>query len=450
MKIVSRLDLSAKWLGAKAHKTPSGFTLVELLVVISILAILAVITISSINFALASDVTRSASRQVQSYLAGARDRAIYAKAPRGVRFLLDRTGSQGSTISSSRATVTSMVYIAPSEPWSRGTIDLERIDEAPADGAPDIPEVIKNVRGTGTDWYFLYERKQLVQNARIKIPGDASGIWYTIDLDASTINSTTEVLRLTTPYLEPGNTLDTEFPAFTPGSGPSTYLLELGSEVLPGEEPVLLPSGAAIDLDRSFLPASWRSDKYSPGDDGQPGKSGVDDDAANGNDDNDELGWPGTDDVRLYSSQLDLMFSPRGSVIGREASSGKIHFAIDSIENINATWLSGTDYAEGDRVQVPARDILGTGYTPYDRTYVCKTAGTSGSDPTELVRPKAPLVEGATFTTDGSVEWVVEPNTSTILLSLYTRTGSISASKLNVSGSAFDPFKYAETGEVSK
>jgi len=447
MKIVSRSNLSVKWLSAKAHKTPSGFTLVELLVVISILAILAVITISSINFALASDVTRSASRQVQSYLAGARDRAIYAKAPRGVRFLLDRTGSQGSTISSSRATVTSMVYIAPSEPWSRGTIDLERIDESPADMSADGPEIY-NVRGTGTDWKFLYDRGQLVENARIKI----NGIWYTINLAASTINSTEEVLRLTIPYLESGTDPHPAVKAFTTGSGPSTYSLELVSEVLPGEEPVLLPSGAAIDLDRSLLPASWRSNLFSSGDDGQPGKSDFDDDGANGNDDNAELGWPGTDDVRLYSSQLDLMFSPRGSVIGREASSGKIHFAIDSIENINSSWLSRTYYEEGDRVQIPARGpVRSYSYIPYDRTYVCKTAGTSDSDSTVFLASGA-RVEGASLTTDvsGSVVWEVEPNTSTIILSLYTRTGSISASQLNVYGSAFDPFKYAETGEVSK
>ncbi|QDT45111.1 hypothetical protein Pan241w_52290 [Gimesia alba] len=449
MKILSRSNLPLKYIGLKARKTPSGFTLVELLVVISILAILAVITITSINFALASDVTRSASRQVQSYLAGARDRAIYAKAPRGVRFLLDRTGSQGSTISSNRATVTSMVYIAPSEPWSRGTINLERIDESPDDGTADGPDIFE-VRGTGTDWKFLYDRGQILENARIKIPDTGSGIWYTINLAASTINSSEEVLRLTTPYRESGTNPHPAVIAFTAGSGPSTYQLELVSEVLPGEEPVLLPNGAAIDLDRSFIPASWRSNLFSPGDDGQPGKSGVDDDGANGNDDAAELGWPGSDDVRLYSSQLDLMFSPRGSVIGREAGSGKIHFAINSIENINSTWLSGTDYAEGDRIQIPARGTVGSySYTPYDRTYVCKTAGTSGSDPTVFLASGA-RVDGVSFTTDGSVVWEVEPNTSTILLSLYTRTGSISASQLNVSGIAFDPFKYAETGEVSK
>lgn len=449
MKIMPRSNSPTKRIGSKERNSQSGFTLVELLVVISILAILAVITITSINFALGSDVTRSASRQVQSYLAGARDRAIYAKAPRGVRFLLDRTGSQGATISSNRATVTSMVYISPAEPWDRGTIDLERIDESPDDGVPDRPEVYE-VRGTGTSWNFLKDRGQIIENARIKIPGTSSGTWYTINLADSKLNSTEEVLRLTTPYREPGNTNDaTNVVAFTPGSGPSNYLLELVSEVLPGEEPVLLPNGAAIDLDRSFLPDSWRSGLFAPGEDGQPGKLGVDDDGANGIDDAAELGWPGSDDVRLYSSQLDLMFSPRGSVIGKEAGSGKIHFAIDTIENITSTWLSDTRYEEGDRIQIPARLVIGTNYRPYDRTYLCKTAGDSGFNPSVFLTSGA-RVEGATLTTDGSVGWEVELNTSTIILSLFTRTGSITASKLNVDGSAFDPFKYAETGEVSK
>lgn len=445
MKMVSRPTLRLKLIAEKDFKFHSGFTLVELLVVISILAILVVITISSINFALASDVTRSASRQVQSYLAGARDRAIFAKEDRGVRFLLDRTGSQGTTYSSNRATVTSMVYIAPAEPWSRGTIELERIDDVPPHPDADGPEVF-NVRGTGTDWLFLKNRGQLIDNARIKIPADSSGIWYTI-VDASGVSATEEVLRLTTPYREPGNTPVTDIVAFSPGSGPSTYLLELAAEVLPNEEPVLLPNGTAIDLDRSFLPASWRSGIFAPGDDGQPGVLGIDDDGANGIDDSGELGWPGSDDVRIYSSRLDLMFSPSGSVVGREAGNGKIHFAIDTIENINSTWRQGTSYSEGDRVQIPARGV--TSFTPYDRTYLCETAGASGSDPSVFLASGA-RGEGTLLNTDGSVIWEVELNTSTILLSLYTRTGSISANKLNVSGLAFDPFKYAETGEVSK
>jgi len=435
--------------------TRVGFTLVELLVVISIMAILVVMTVSSINFALSSDVTRGASRQVQSYLAGARDRAIYAKEPRGVRFLIDPNNP---------TVVTSMVYIAPSPNWIQGVIRLERIDaSSPPDGTPDT---ILNVRGGGTDWRFLYTRGQIKNGARIKIPGDASGSWYTIDLNSSPISEpepvnpssplpheydedVDEVLRLTTPYRDPGTSAPSEVVAFAPGSGPSTYLLELPPVVLSGEEPTLLPNNAGIDLDRSYLPVSWRVTGISGGEDGLPGKAGIDDDGSGGADDNGEYLWPGSDDYRLYSSHLDLMFSPRGTVSGSEAGGGKIHFVVDTLENIQSAWRRGVNYAEGDRVLFPAQGPYE--FTPYDRVFVCTTAGQSGADPT-VFRSAAARVEGASVT-DNGVVWRTELNTTPSMLTIFTRTGNVSAYPLffdqpgNVSP---DVFFYAETGELAK
>jgi len=449
----------------------AGFTLVELLVVISIMAILVVMTVTSINFALSSDLTRSASRQVQSYLAGARDRAIYAKSPRGVRFMVDPNNPTA---------VTSMVYIAPSPDWIQGVIRLERIDASPV---PDgIPDTILNVRGAGTDWRFLYKRGQIREGARIKVPGDGSGSWYTIDLANSPISEpdpvnpasplpyeydadVDEVLRLTTPYRDAGTSDPTEIVAFAPGSGPSTYLLELPPAILSGEEPTLLPNNAGIDLDRSYLPASWRVTGVSVGEDGQPGKAGINDDGSGGTDNTTYPGeylWPGTDDYRRYSSQLDLMFSPRGTLTGSEAGGGKIHFVVDTLENIQSSWKSGIGYSEGERVNVPARYMTSgsnswdLNFQPYDRIYVCTTAGTSGSNPSIFLNSAVARTEGSTIT-DGGVTWRVELNTTPSLLSIFTRTGNVSAYPMFFdnavavpSGGAPDVFLYAETGETAK
>jgi prepilin-type N-terminal cleavage/methylation domain-containing protein len=440
------------WMRPVPHQLRAGFTLVEILVVISILAILVVMTVSSLNFVLSDDLTRSTSRQVQSYLAGARDRAIYAKEPRGVRFLLDANNPN---------IVTSLVYVAPSPNWDEGVIRLERIDETGSsgspsgpDGIPDSPEIV-NVRGGGTGWKTLYAQGQLLEGARIKIPGDESGSWYTINLAQSFgFNGTPtpgpldpdnevvpNVLRLSAPYRDPGTAPDTEVIAFSLGSGPSTYLLELPPVVLSGEEPALLPSGAGIDLTRSFLPVSWIAA-------GQ-------------------------------SSQLDILFSPRGSVIGDEAAAGKIHFTIDTIPNMESTWLPGTDYEEGDRVQVPPVSGYGSvtvnsinfnpdmRFFPYDRAYVCTSPGQSGSNPKVFLygKPVVPWTypagdartEGATIS-EGGVTWKVELNTSAVLLSLFTRTGKVQANKLYYdqpettyfTPGGLDPFKYAETGATTK
>ena len=63
-----------------------AFTLVEMLVVITVLLVLAGVTVTSINVALEGERVRSSARQLQSYLLGARDRAAYSQLPRGVRF----------------------------------------------------------------------------------------------------------------------------------------------------------------------------------------------------------------------------------------------------------------------------------------------------------------------------------------------------------------------------
>ncbi|MFH5803456.1 Tfp pilus assembly protein FimT/FimU [Alienimonas sp. DA493] len=73
----------------------AGYTLIELLIVIAIVLILAAVTITAVQAFRSGDVVSGSARQVQSYVSGARDRAIYTNRTdegpraRGVRFLLD-------------------------------------------------------------------------------------------------------------------------------------------------------------------------------------------------------------------------------------------------------------------------------------------------------------------------------------------------------------------------
>ena len=98
----------------RRRSAPSGFTLVELLVVISIILLLTVMTIGVINIS-TSERVRSGARQVQSVVEGARDRAIYAQQPRGVRLLVNEDILDPAFTPPTPTIVSSLVYIGSGE-----------------------------------------------------------------------------------------------------------------------------------------------------------------------------------------------------------------------------------------------------------------------------------------------------------------------------------------------
>lgn len=396
--------------GIQSHS--AGFTLIELMVVIALLVLIASMTVAAINLNVNNDKVRAGSRQVQSYLAGARDRAIYSKAPRGVRFLLDPTNNR---------TVSSMVYIAPTDPWTQGTIQLERLDTA-NNGIADFSEALPDssnggaivVRGfdydpnypnaTPTDWVNLYNQGLLANGARIRIPAD-NGVWYTVTNTAQLANASLAGfsgtyfpprLQLTVAYASAGNTTGASVPAFNQGTGPQTYLLELPPTVLANQDPVLMPKGSVIHLDRcsnnveqvnaatsatgrgNKLPDSWWR---SPSTASPVDPSGFD-----------------------YRSNMDLMFSPRGIVIGPAAQRGIIHFYVG-------------DQKDADR----------------DRLY--------WSSPSSYPTVSAPEFGVWADPSSNGYE-----RGDKVILSLFTRTGAVSTHHIY---SNSDPFRYAETGEVA-
>ena len=303
-----------------------GFTMIELLIVVTIMLLLTTFTIISVDLTFESERVRSGARQVQSLLEGARDRAIRAREPRGVRFLLDTDQDNGRMVAS-------MVYVGAAEPWNEGQITLKRPDFNNDDVA-DQPEILI-VEGTPEAlWDNLKRRGFLgvnedfngngtldagedlngnggldVETPRIRIPGDKNGTWYRVRthlLGRDPVNP--NILVLTQEYRDPGTTPTNSVVAFE-GTGPSTYVLELPPRILPDADQVLLPAGVVIDLDASDVPAFWRPPS-------------------------------GTAHRTPYLSRMDLMFSPRGTVIGSPAGAGLIHFYITRrIDVENATRL---------------------------------------------------------------------------------------------------------------
>jgi prepilin-type N-terminal cleavage/methylation domain-containing protein len=200
--------------GRAQPQRAAAFTLIELLVSLSILLILAALTFRMISSIFDSDRIRTAARSLQSYLAGARDRAIYAGQPRGVRFLLNQNDL---------TTVSSFVYIGAPTTFTDGTqITINPLDVNK-----------RTFVSVPSAWLALANRGLLVDGGAITL----GGIKYTMAQISG-------VWNLTKPY------------AATVGV-PVSYALQLAPSILPNEEPRNLPTNIVVDLDNSILPQSW-------------------------------------------------------------------------------------------------------------------------------------------------------------------------------------------------
>jgi prepilin-type N-terminal cleavage/methylation domain-containing protein len=379
-----------------------GFTLIELLVALSILLILATITIRLVNTTLDSDRLKAGSRELQSYLAGARDRAIYAGQPRGVRFIPDATDPYN---------VRSFVYIGASTNYTDG-------------GLLDISSTgAVNFESTGTTlpaWQNLWNRGLLTSGAQIQLSQGPNVI-----------------LAFLTVAPNPAPTGTTGPPtAFMitaiPGSGvfpllAVSYQLHLAPAILTGEQPRSLPQNIVIDLRTSVLPTSWPAP--------------------------------------TAASTYDVLFSPQGTVYGPLASSGRIHFVLADLSDttgemlinslstpslvrfqLNAPWQVSTAYVVGNIiVPNPSSSVA----------YRCTTAGTSGTTPPTQFSNPAP---NQTIT-DGGAIWQSFVKKANLIVSLATATGRVTTHPVDFSPndtlaigtvSGYDSFRYAEIGEVTQ
>ncbi|MBL8815810.1 MAG: prepilin-type N-terminal cleavage/methylation domain-containing protein [Planctomyces sp.] len=388
----------------------SGFTLVELMVVLTIMVVLLTITALTVNFSKDAERVRGGALQVQSFLAGARDRAIYAKEPRGVRFFLDPVNNRA---------VTTMVYIDPAEYWSDGVIQLQRLD-ANSDNVADGPSVTV-VAGAGTGWWELKRRGLLFDGLRIRIPKGPKGTWYTISaspIDITAAPPATQYLILGVPYADPGDTPETSVKAFS-GGGPEDYELELPPRILP-QDPVLLPENTVIDLDGSRLPVAWRP--------------------------NSTLAAGGSGNLQ-YSQFMDIIFSPRGNVIGSAASAGVIHLYVNDLEDslvLKEEFIRSLDPTPATALNIFNAGIRTTPFIPAD----------------ELDVNNANVASWASSIAETDQPYLVRDRR---LVSVFTQTGAISIHKIdpvddytvgnttagNPDGLADDPFRYAESGETA-
>lgn len=340
----------------------AAFTLIEMLVVVGILLLLGAMTLSVVNVAMTGDRTRGAARQVQSYLEGARGRAIYGgkqkgnsyqcgvrfipelpswepakayplvgtkvlPAARGTGFVYELTAPAGGgtsgafepnwaaavipgatltdngltwTCRADHILVTSLQYVE-NDPTATsitgGTIALARpdVDNNSVADSTDVLRIIGNPHsrypgtpGQPTKWFerallgLIYHGQTVVLNNRK----------YQVSLQNLTAND--EELVLTTPYI---GTLNTGVTAsdvvVVSGALAPTYELLLPPQPMPNQEPRSLGNGVVLDLSLSN----------------------------------------GLNSLLVNSQRMDVMFSPRGTVVGPLAGTGILEFTISDRED---------------------------------------------------------------------------------------------------------------------
>ena len=429
MKSFRHRMLKAEFQSGDAIHTRSAFTLMELLVVITIIVVLLSMTALTLRFSTESDRVRGAARQIQSFLSGARDRAIYSKEARGVRFFISPENPRA---------VTTMAYIAPGGTWSSpensAGVSLERID-INGDGdfldnnllfpLPPLTGVLRNepdvfvVHGQqNPGWWNLKKRGWLVNGLRIRIPKGPTGNWYPIDTSMININNppaADQYLLLQIPYADGGD-IGQQI-----AHGELSYEIELPAKLLP-QDPSILPESVVIDLDGSRIPVGWQL----------PPVTGS-----------------------QYSGYMDIVFSPRGNIVGGSAGAGVIHlYVCDSEDSIYLKERFETAWAANGNGPLPPPYHAIAPFVPMDE--IPYTIGATptwvGGDRNYLPKDRRILT---IFTQTGAV--------SGHLVNSYLSDGTLmtgdSADPFDINndgnyneadGLADDPYYFAEIGRVAK
>jgi hypothetical protein len=326
-----------------------------------------------------------------------------------------------------------MAYIDPAEYWSEGTIQLQRPD-VNSDNVADSPNVTV-VAGAGVQWWQLKRRGLLFDGLRVRIPKGSKGTWYTVStsmIDVTVTPPATQYLILQTPYADPGDTQANKVAAFDSG-GPEDYELELPPRILP-MDPVKLPDNTIIDLDGSRVPLAWR-----PISSGSTGTGNLD-----------------------YSHYMDIVFSPRGTVVGGAAAGGVIQLYICDQEDSNTLkeqFIQNDSAVIGGSISIPSLPTGAPATTKLtangvDLQTVRVLAFNQAVSQFRFVPTSEIKTSSAPWLPDYADDDPYLPRDRRIV-SIFTQTGAVSSHPVYVTDGDYDgiendPMYFAETGRTGQ
>ncbi len=163
-----------------------GFTLLELLVVLTIVLVISVITLPAVHYAYSHRQTSEAARILQGALVGARDDAIHTNGPSGIRLLPDPAFPlvylpNGQLDPSQPIAANRIIPIAPAPDYQAGKITQVDTSTLPAGFMPypalmlaeAVVDPTSGLPNEPTSWFW---------NIRVgdKIQLGNAGKWYTI------------------------------------------------------------------------------------------------------------------------------------------------------------------------------------------------------------------------------------------------------------------------------
>lgn len=314
----------------RAPRSRGGFTLTELLVVISIVLLLSIVTVPVALRMNDGRTLRDTSRTLQALFAGARERAMASQQPVGVRLVPD----QGDP-----SIVRSLVYIEESPPLNQGRAMVVH-STWPDPRSTTNPEPINTVVLIGVSPQSLLtlpKYRDPVDNLlkhfgsiRFGLAGerlnfkalpDNTGINHTFGGDPYPKLTLSQPLALPIPFGSSVDLADNQ-DIWHPNSPKVTalpdgllsvgteYVIPLGNRVRPGEEPIALPNGLVIDL--GYLPPPNPSDPSIQPDPPEQRLSRI------------RPAWVGYDANGQWDIGWDIMMSPAGRVVGTAAAESQI------------------------------------------------------------------------------------------------------------------------------